>query len=96
MLHGQGSRTPITRVTTEAEKSRVIEAVRDGTNHSLTRPFTVPQLADRIKAILPITSQRPHSRGRRPRDRGPQARCILTSNWRGFLADALRRLRDER
>lgn len=56
MLHGQGSRTRIKRVTTEAEKSRVIEAIRAGVNDYLIKPFTAPQPAERIKTVLPVTA----------------------------------------
>lgn len=56
VLRGQGNRTPVIMVTTEAEKSRVIEAIRAGVNDYLIKPFTAPQLADKIKAVLPVTA----------------------------------------
>lgn len=55
-LRAAGDRTPVIMVTTESEKLRVIEAIRAGVNDYLIKPFTAPQLAEKIKAVLPITS----------------------------------------
>ena len=45
-------KTPIIMVTTEAEKTRVIEAIKAGVNDYLIKPFTPQQLGDKVKAIL--------------------------------------------
>ena len=40
--------TPIMMVTTEAEKARVIEAIKAGVNNYVVKPFTPDLLAQRI------------------------------------------------
>lgn len=44
--------TPIIMVTTEAEKTRVIEAIKAGVNNYLVKPFTPDQLKERIAQTL--------------------------------------------
>ena len=44
--------TPIIMVTTEAEKSRVIEAIRAGVNNFVVKPFTPDVLGERINQTL--------------------------------------------
>ena len=44
--------TPIIMVTTEAEKSRVIEAIKAGVNNYVVKPFTPESLGSRIKETL--------------------------------------------
>lgn len=44
--------TPVIMVTTEAEKSRVIEAIRAGVNNYVVKPFTPDILQQRIKETL--------------------------------------------
>jgi two-component system chemotaxis response regulator CheY len=44
--------TPVIMVTTESEKSRVIEAVRAGVNNYVVKPFTLDILQQRIKETL--------------------------------------------
>jgi two-component system chemotaxis response regulator CheY len=44
--------TPIIMVTTEAEKSRVIEAIKAGVNNYVVKPFTPEQLTERINDTL--------------------------------------------
>lgn len=45
--------TPILMVTTEAEKSRVVEAIQAGVNNYLVKPFTPDDLKAKIHAVLP-------------------------------------------
>jgi len=45
---GKGGKAPIIMVTTEAEKSRVIEAIKAGVNNYVVKPFTPDILAQRI------------------------------------------------
>lgn len=52
-LRGQGCKTPIIMVTTEAEKSRVIEAIKAGANDYLIKPFAPEQLAEKAKRLMP-------------------------------------------
>lgn len=44
--------TPIIMVTTEAEKSRVIEAIKAGVNNYVVKPFTPDLLSQRITETL--------------------------------------------
>lgn len=48
----QGHRQPIIMVTTEAEKVRVVEAIKAGVNNYVVKPFTPDALADRIQETL--------------------------------------------
>ncbi len=48
----QGHKTPILMVTTEAEKSRVVEAIKAGVTHYLIKPFTPDQLKERVSETL--------------------------------------------
>jgi len=44
--------TPIIMVTTETEKSRVIDAIKAGVNNYVVKPFTPDLLAQRINETL--------------------------------------------
>lgn len=48
----QGNKVPIIMVTTEAEKSRVVEAIKAGVNNYVVKPFTPDLLGERIKETL--------------------------------------------
>ncbi len=54
MLRKSGEKTPVIMVTTEAEKSRVIEAIKSGANDYLIKPFTPEQLAAKVKNVVPV------------------------------------------
>ncbi len=43
---------PIIMVTTEAEKTRVLEAVKAGVNNYVVKPFTAETLADKINQTM--------------------------------------------
>lgn len=47
-----GCRTPVIMVTTEAEKSHVIEAVKLGANGYQIKPFAPEQLAEKVRGIV--------------------------------------------
>ena len=49
---GAGHTTPIIMVTTEAEKSRVIEAIKAGVNNYVVKPFTPDLLSQRINETM--------------------------------------------
>ncbi|MEM1097332.1 MAG: response regulator [Planctomycetota bacterium] len=49
---GAGNRTPIIMVTTEAEKSRVVEAIKAGVNNYVVKPFTPNVLGERIQETI--------------------------------------------
>ncbi len=51
-LRGNGNKTPVIMVTTEAEKSRVIEAIKSGANDYLIKPFSPDQLAAKVKNVV--------------------------------------------
>lgn len=46
------NQTPVIMVTTEAEKSRVIEAIKAGANDYLIKPFSPEQLAEKVKGVI--------------------------------------------
>ncbi len=48
----QGNKAPVIMVTTEAEKSRVVEAIKAGVNNYVVKPFTPDLLGERIKETL--------------------------------------------
>lgn len=43
---------PVIMVTTEAERTRVIEAIRAGVNNYVVKPFTPPMLTEKIEQTL--------------------------------------------
>jgi two-component system chemotaxis response regulator CheY len=51
-IRQMGNKTPVIMVTTEAEKSRVIEAIKTGANDYLIKPFSPDQLAAKVKTIM--------------------------------------------
>ena len=51
----KGNKTPVIMVTTESEKSRVIEAIKAGVNNYVIKPFTPEVLGERIKDTLEKT-----------------------------------------
>ena len=48
----QGKKSPVIMVTTEAEKMRVVEAIKAGVNNYVVKPFTPDVLSERIKETL--------------------------------------------
>jgi two-component system, chemotaxis family, chemotaxis protein CheY len=44
--------TPVIMVTTEAEKSRIIEAIKAGVNNYVIKPFTPDSLLERVRQTL--------------------------------------------
>ncbi|MCP3981432.1 MAG: response regulator [bacterium] len=51
-FRGQGDKTPIIMVTTEAEKERVLEAIKAGVNNYVVKPFTPDELAQRVATTM--------------------------------------------
>jgi two-component system, chemotaxis family, chemotaxis protein CheY len=45
-------KTPVIMVTTEAEKTRVVDAIKAGVNNYVIKPFTPPQLLEKVSATL--------------------------------------------
>ena len=48
----KGRKAPIIMVTTEAEKTRVVEAIKAGVNNYVVKPFTPDSLSQRINETL--------------------------------------------
>ena len=55
-LRKAGNTTPVIMVTTEAEKSRVIEAIKSGASDYLIKPFAPDQLAAKVKGAVPAAA----------------------------------------
>ncbi|MBK8229354.1 MAG: response regulator [Candidatus Eisenbacteria bacterium] len=51
-MRAQGSTVPVIMVTTEAEKSRVMEALKCGASSYVIKPFQPEQLIQRIQQVL--------------------------------------------
>lgn len=51
-IRATDKKTPLVMVTTEAEKSRVIEALKAGVNNFALKPFTPEGLLEKIKNTL--------------------------------------------
>lgn len=48
----KGMKVPIIMVTTEAEKTRVIEAIKAGVNNYVVKPFTPESLSQKVNETL--------------------------------------------
>lgn len=48
----QGNKTPIIMVTTENEKTRIVEAIKAGVQNYVVKPFTPDVLGERIKDTM--------------------------------------------
>lgn len=48
----QGKKVPIIMVTTEAEKTRVVEAIKAGVNNYVVKPFTPESLTQKITETM--------------------------------------------
>jgi two-component system chemotaxis response regulator CheY len=48
----KNKQVPIIMVTTEAEKSRVVEAIKAGVNNYVVKPFTADTLGEKIQQTL--------------------------------------------
>ncbi len=51
-IRKNGHKVPIIMVTTEAEKSRVVEALKAGANNYVIKPFEPATIVDKIRAVL--------------------------------------------
>jgi two-component system chemotaxis response regulator CheY len=50
-IRAAGRNMPIFMVTTEAEKSRVIEALQAGANNYIVKPFRADQVIEKVRAL---------------------------------------------
>ncbi len=51
-IRAKGINVPIIMVTTESEKSRVLEALKNGANNYVVKPFTPELIAAKIKDTM--------------------------------------------
>lgn len=51
-IRSLGIKTPILMVTTEAQKPRVVEALRAGASNYLAKPFTTEDLCEKVHQLL--------------------------------------------
>ena len=51
-IRAGGNKTPVIMVTTEAERSRVIEAIRAGASNYIVKPFKPDALATKVQETL--------------------------------------------
>jgi two-component system chemotaxis response regulator CheY len=51
-IRAGGAKTPIIMITAEAEKTRVIEAIKAGVNDYVIKPFTEEMLKDKIERVI--------------------------------------------
>ena len=49
-------KTPLVMVTTESEKSRIVEAIRAGVNNYILKPFTPEGMLEKIRLTLRIAA----------------------------------------
>lgn len=52
-IRAAGKTVPIIMVTTEAEKSRVLEALKAGANNYIIKPFEPDAIVDKIRQVMP-------------------------------------------
>ncbi|HYD00537.1 MAG TPA: response regulator [Phycisphaerales bacterium] len=53
----KGSKTPIIMVTTEAEKTRVVEAIKAGVNNYVVKPFTPDSFGQKVNETMARTAK---------------------------------------
>lgn len=51
-IRASGSKTPVIMVTTEAERSRVIEAIKSGASNYIVKPFRPEALAAKVQETM--------------------------------------------
>lgn len=56
-IRAKGMKTPVIMVTTETEKSRVLEALKAGANNYIIKPFNPSEIISKIEEVFAKTSQ---------------------------------------
>jgi two-component system chemotaxis response regulator CheY len=51
-IRASGAKVPIIMITTEAEKSRVIEVIKAGVSDYVIKPFTAEMLREKIEKVM--------------------------------------------
>ncbi len=55
-IRAKGNKVPIFMVTTESEKTRIIEAIKAGANNYIVKPFKKETVIEKIKSIQGATA----------------------------------------
>jgi two-component system chemotaxis response regulator CheY len=55
-IRTQDKQVPIVMITTESEKSRVLEAIQAGVSDYLVKPFTPDSLRSKLEKFAPVAS----------------------------------------
>ncbi len=55
-IRAQDAKVPIIMITTEAEKSRVVQAIQAGVTDYLVKPFTAETLQQKLDRHVPVTA----------------------------------------
>ena len=55
-IRARGKSTPIIMVTTEAEKSRVVQALKAGANSYIIKPFDIDTILAQIKKFITVSA----------------------------------------
>jgi two-component system chemotaxis response regulator CheY len=55
-IRDSGNSTPIIMVTSEAEKERVIEAVKSGANSYIIKPFSPQAIVAKLQEVLQLNT----------------------------------------
>jgi two-component system chemotaxis response regulator CheY len=55
-IRSNDKKTPLIMVTTESEKSRIMEAIKAGVNNYAVKPFTPEMLIQKVKQTLGIAA----------------------------------------
>lgn len=51
-IRGNGYSMPIIMVTTEAEKARILEAIREGASNYIIKPFQPDEFVKKVKEVM--------------------------------------------
>ena len=51
-IRASGAKVPIIMITTEAEKSRVVEVIKAGVSDYVIKPFTAEMLREKIEKVM--------------------------------------------
>lgn len=55
-IRAKGNKVPVIMVTSEAEKSRVVEAIQSGANDYLVKPFTGQTLGAKVSRFIKVAA----------------------------------------
>lgn len=55
-IRASGSKTPVVLITTEAEKSRILDAIRAGVSDYVIKPFEADALKQKLEKFIPAAT----------------------------------------